>query len=68
MKKIYAIGRLGKEETKTTFYKYFEYKEDAEKELNEIAKTYYEEDIKSKTHQDLHTLNEYWYIKEFSLY
>ena len=35
-KKIYAVGRIGKKETQTSFYKFFEHKEDAEKELKEM--------------------------------
>lgn len=68
MKKIYALGRIEKTESKTTFYKYFEHKEDAKKELNEIAKTYCPEVIHWNKGGDLLALNDYWYIEELPLY
>ena len=67
-KKIYAVGRIGKQETQTSFYKFFEHKEDAEKELKEIAKSYCKEDVKWNKHGDLLALNDYWNITEFPLY
>jgi len=67
-KKIYALGRIGKEETQTTFYKYFEHKEDAEKELREIAKTYCPEVVRWNKSGDLLALNDFWSITEFPLY
>ncbi len=67
-KKIYAVGRIGKKETQTSFYKFFEHKEDAEKELKEIAKSYCKEDVKWNKHGDLLALNDYWSITELLLY
>ena len=68
MKKFYAVGRIGKKETQTSFYKFFEHKEDAENELKEIAKTYGKEDVKWNKYGDLLALNDCWSITELLMY
>lgn len=66
-KTIYAVGRIGRNEVQTFYYKYFEHKEYAERELRLIASSYCKENVKWNKYGGFHALNDYWSITELLL-
>lgn len=68
MKKVYCVILWGEEEKTNCFYKFFEYQEDAQKELKRIAKSYDKKYVKWESPDEMVAEKDHWSITAFPLY